>query len=536
MSAVESNPGQFIGHQAYVLRVVTIVPAVLSILAVPCAFVWWWYFHKPRQPKFRHVLIGALLGSDFLKAIVMIIYPIVYLHTTLNFGVVMVSPFCNGIGFLTELTIEIADFSVLLLAIHTALLVFSPRCSRGQGLYLFRYSIFLVFISVALIFSIIAVVPISQSIRSGYTHFTTWCYLRVFPSWYRLAFSWVPRIIIMITILVIYIAIFVFVKTQIKALDKSFSSLSSSSSRPESSRSSENQHSRKRPTFRLRRPKNWKESIRKFFSQFPGFEYLYPYELTVVDGDRDLSFGTDTTAVDSNNKRLTEYLQKVISSENYVRFQRRRSDIEKQVSFLFIYPIVYVLIWAFPLIQEALHYRQGKITIAVFWISLLADWFKPFTGFVNSVVFVLKESQYQRIMEGQQQQAEIRMSFVDQSQPPSRAPLTIDTTSDFIYEPKSPSPLDATSNNVTDNRRTRGSPQWARKMWNYRLNVDEEQNIETATMSRHVPSEDHLSPREKPESSSYYPRQPTEEPKPECEPTDSNSVYDLMDFLSAEKQ
>jgi hypothetical protein len=54
-------------------------------------------------------------------------------------------------------------------------------------------------------------------------------------------------------------------------------------------------------------------------------------------------------------------------------------------------------------------------------------------------------------------------------------------------------------------------------------------------MPRHVPSEDPISPREKLESSNYYPRQPTEEPKLEIEPTDSNSEYDLMDFLRAEK-
>src|ERR1700739_1323567 len=98
MSAVDTSPGQFMGHEGYVLRVVTIVSAVLSIVAVPSAFIWWWFFHKPRQQKFRHVLIWTLLVSDFFKAIIMIIFPIVYLHTSLNFSVVIVSPFCNGIG------------------------------------------------------------------------------------------------------------------------------------------------------------------------------------------------------------------------------------------------------------------------------------------------------------------------------------------------------------------------------------------------------------------------------------------------------
>ena len=96
-------------------------------------------------------------------------------------------------AFLTELTIEISDFTVVLLAIHTALSVFSTRYSAGQGLYQFRYGAFLFFIFVALIFSIVSVIPMSHTIRSGYQEFTTWCYLRLSPSWYRFALSWIPE-------------------------------------------------------------------------------------------------------------------------------------------------------------------------------------------------------------------------------------------------------------------------------------------------------------------------------------------------------
>ena len=427
-------PQELSGHEAYVLRVATIVPSVLSIVAVPSAFIWWWFFHKPGKLKFRHMLIWALLVANFFQAIVMIIYPAVNLHSAPIFRGVTVSPFCNGMGFFTELTVEIADFAVLILAIHTALSVFSTRYSAGQGLYRFRYGAFLFFIFVALIFSIVAVIPISHTVRSGYTAFNTWCYLRLSPSWYRLALSWVPRIVIMATILIIYIAIFVFVKIQTTAVDKSFSSLTSSGGRSEDSRRSSVFRSRKRPKIRLKRPENWKEHIKKFFSQFPGLGYLYPYKLIVEDADQDLSVGTVTTALD--NRQVTEYLQNALSSENYLRFQRRRADIEKQVSFLFIYPIVYVLIWTFPLIQQYYPSTQRlDRRLTLFWINILASWFRPFSGFINSLVFVLKESQYSSSIEGQQQQTEFPMGFVDQNQPSSQARLRIDTTSDFVYEP-----------------------------------------------------------------------------------------------------
>lgn len=167
------------------LRVVTIAPACLSIVAVPSTFIWWWYFHKSREAKFRHVLIWALLIADLLKAIVMIIHPIAYLHSNMDFDLEIRGPFCDGIGFLTVLTSEIADFAVLLLAIHTALLVFSPRCSRGQGLYRFRYSVGSIFLFIPLIFSIVSLIPLSSTIPSGFAFLSSWCYLRVYPIWYR---------------------------------------------------------------------------------------------------------------------------------------------------------------------------------------------------------------------------------------------------------------------------------------------------------------------------------------------------------------
>ena len=174
-----------------------------------------------------------------------------------------------------------------------------------------------------------------------------------------------------------------------------------------------------------------------------------------------------------------------------------------------------------------------------FWINILASSFRPFSGFINSAVFVLKESQYPSSIEGQQQQTEFPMGFVDQNQPSSQARLRIDTTSDFVYEPKSTPPLDETRNEVaevTDSRTRWGSQKWAKKLENYSLNLDEEQTIGAATILRYVPSEDHLSPRENPESSNFFRRKPSEETKPDIEPTDTKAdYYDLMDFLRAAK-
>ena len=174
-----------------------------------------------------------------------------------------------------------------------------------------------------------------------------------------------------------------------------------------------------------------------------------------------------------------------------------------------------------------------------FWINILASWFRPFSGFINSVVFVLKESQYPSSIEGQQQQTEFPMGFVDQNQPSSQARLRIDTTSDFVYEPKSTPPLDETRNEVaevTDSRTRWGSQKWAKKLENYSLDLDEEQTIGAATILRYVPSEDAFISTRKSRKQQLFPKKAKRRTKPDIEPTDSKAdYYDLMNFLRAAK-
>ena len=179
-------------REAYILRVISLVASCFSIVAVIATFIWWIFFHStPKDRKFRHALIWSVLFCDVCKAGKLIIYPVKYLNSTekLDGRGSRPSLFCDFIGFLTELTIEGSDLAVFLLAVHTALIIFCPTFGNGEGLYRFRHSIVLISTCAPLVIAGLGLIHIIDEVdstySSGYTHFTTWCYLRIFPVWYR---------------------------------------------------------------------------------------------------------------------------------------------------------------------------------------------------------------------------------------------------------------------------------------------------------------------------------------------------------------
>lgn len=59
--------------------------------------------------------------------------------------------------------------------------------------------------------------------NSPYVSQGTYCYLAARPIWYRLAFSWIPRYLILCTILGIYLAVYFYTKSKFGDFDNNFS-------------------------------------------------------------------------------------------------------------------------------------------------------------------------------------------------------------------------------------------------------------------------------------------------------------------------
>ncbi|TVY35905.1 G protein-coupled receptor [Lachnellula occidentalis] len=194
------NP--YTASQQTTLQILALTFSTVSVASAMLAFYW---FVKMRR-SFRHDLIMLLIQSDMFKALWFMIYPIV----TFSRGPVPGSSrFCQVNGFFLSLGMEASDFAILQIALHTALYIFKPRISSGEGgLYPYRKFAYICWVIFPVLMASLAFI----NGREAYDSEETYCYLPVRPFWYRLALGWIPRYIIFIVILCIYASIYFYVR------------------------------------------------------------------------------------------------------------------------------------------------------------------------------------------------------------------------------------------------------------------------------------------------------------------------------------
>ncbi len=131
---------------------------------------------------FRHQLITFLLLFDFIKAIILLLYPSrVITHSTSYFD----SHFCQVVGFFTAMSIEGADIAILAFAVHTYLLIFKPGLTTKVknstrlegGLYKYRYYVYVLSFIIPVFMASLAFIGV------GYISLVCWCYLPQQPVW-----------------------------------------------------------------------------------------------------------------------------------------------------------------------------------------------------------------------------------------------------------------------------------------------------------------------------------------------------------------
>lgn len=163
-----------------------------------------------------------LIQSDMFKTLWFVIYAIAALTSG---SIQSASIFCQISGFFTAFGIELSgmndsswldhpeltiiDFAVVLIASHSALYIFNPPASIGEGgLYPYRYFAYFLWIALPLLLASLAFTNPTGAYKSGGTS----CQLPARPFWYKLALSWVPRYLIFITILSTDVAIYFYVR------------------------------------------------------------------------------------------------------------------------------------------------------------------------------------------------------------------------------------------------------------------------------------------------------------------------------------
>lgn len=353
-------------HQQLVLRALSVTASCVSIVF---GLVGLYLYVCMKRKVFRHHLILLLLLFDFGKAVVLLWYPARVLAVSLAYDN---RNFCDVVGFFTSIFIEGADFAVLALAIHTALLVFKKYNGPEGGLYKYRYWVYGFNILFPLVMA--SLVFIDRG-RAAYQPYITWCYLPVRPVWYRLWLSWIPRWVIIVSIISIYVSIYVYVTLQYREVVKNFKQSQAYATKV--------QH---KNIF-----KRIGHLMINFLANFPGFAFLATSDnggSSRSSGDRMMD-NNNHAEWDPENVRVNAIAE--FQKQSIMKFEIRRNVIERQIRSIFVYPVAYVFLWLAPFGLQCVQFNYEFVHGTVFWIAAAAAFMQPFNCTVDTVAFCIRE-------------------------------------------------------------------------------------------------------------------------------------------------
>lgn len=308
------------------------------------------------------------MASGLFKAVWFLVPPILLLAR----GRPVSERLCQGTGFLLSVGIEASgslalgyslwklaylmselDFIILLIAAHTALAVL--RSAKSNGLYNYRWSAYTCWILVALLLPSLAFV----NGHEAYISQGTFCYLPIRPIWYRLALAWVPRYIVLCVILTTYLTIYIYTVHEFGKFDISLNSGSDLFSSGKGKTGGAHIWTRPIPWFRP--PIKDHPSAPE---EPPADVMLDP--IAPVKSARNDSSATEPSPYTIREPTLLEALQdksfapgpRDSAVEHNFALRKRHRAIQRQLRYMFIYPLVYLLIWLPPFASHCYYYTR----------------------------------------------------------------------------------------------------------------------------------------------------------------------------------
>ena len=117
-------------------------------------------------------------------------------------------------------------------------------------------------------------------------------------------------------------------------------------------------------------------------SEAPTMQTNYTWETAATHTTFDTTF---STMPEPERDGTTDHLRQT------------RLAIRRQLRFLFIYPLIYILMWSFPFAAHALNYDDYYVNHPVFWLSVVQTCSLALQAGVDSVVFSLREKPWRHI-------------------------------------------------------------------------------------------------------------------------------------------
>ena len=240
------------------------------------------------------------------------------------------------------------DSVILLIAIHTALTIFSSRQASFQsGLYRYRWAAYTCWAVFSILLAALAFINSSSS----YVSQGTFCYLPARPIWYRLALSWIPRYLILCTILGIYLAVYLYTKAKFGDFDAKFSTNSLDTEHSTQQSLTDRASSWPLPGLDVADSPKGAESSTETSSPIldspiasPRVTLSKSYESVSGPPARPI-IRTPTLLEALRDKALDTAANRRLESSSNAALRQHHKVIQRQLRYLFVYPLVYLAMW-----------------------------------------------------------------------------------------------------------------------------------------------------------------------------------------------
>ncbi|KAK9377199.1 G protein-coupled glucose receptor regulating Gpa2-domain-containing protein [Lipomyces chichibuensis] len=390
------------------IRITSFATSAVSIVSCFLAFFW---LYRMEKRGFRHTLIFLLIFFDCWRAIVLFWYPIRLWYTGENS---LGAHACQADGFFAALSIEATDFGVLVIAVHTLMFIMYPQVGSSSaykygGLYKYRRTVYILWVAFAILFASLPFVKTSSvpndpvathnSASLGYIQNINSCYLPVKPIWYRLVLAWIPRYLILISICVIYVSLYIYVRKVLRSVDNVYARpLETDRGDPlaavDANHDQQQIDVEKQEVSDEPLPPNFDSAISPL-DPYPLSGNTQPSGSTSPSGTQSIGNDRHGDNVPAQGQFVTPRYLNNIQMETSAR-DRQRALIERQVKYLLLYPIVYVLMWAAPFVSQCLMYSSYFLDHPVVWLGYLSACMYAISGFLNTITFAIRETPWRR--------------------------------------------------------------------------------------------------------------------------------------------
>lgn len=252
----------------------------------------------------------------------------------------------------------------------------------------------------------------------AYTAQGTFCYLPVRPFWYRMSLAWIPRYVILLTILIIYASIYTYVRMKFRTfrshvgastleMDTTDLAAANQQPRPENGQLPQLDVHGLIPASPVGDSRQASNASDQPFAKALIIPQTIAEKLNFSPCNSEARGSTcDEASSPSRRDSLPMSISNAEGSNNMrggnqdassAKLRGRRIAISRQLRLLFIYPLVYALMWVAPLISHLLEYQDRFVKNPSFPLACMVAFTIPVQCAVDCWLFTIREKPWRYI-------------------------------------------------------------------------------------------------------------------------------------------